>query len=780
MSNPTLTRKLRLFERPWPWMAVSAGGTCAFVVLAVLATSGALDGFGRELRGYTSSGVILGSSAVALTLFALFYSLRKRSLQERLPFGRATMMTWLWLHVAVGALALVAATLHGGYGVISTHFSTGKLVFLVFALLALTGVAWRIVYSAVPKVAAPKIGNYSKSGSEKRAEEQLTEIEKLAAGRSDSLRRLKDWLVETERSGADIAQPTMQLPEEERGLVAELDVLAKSLSRARRRQALQTKYTRILQGFRVIHIPLTILFVPLLALHVVAALELPAKLSNIGGVPIGDLSGFHPSKNCASCHRAHFEQWRNSMHAHAMTSPVTVAQHAQLQAGEYAGLPSPDPKKICINCHGPIGTALTSDVSLPLSRPFYDDDLLNEGVGCATCHQIRGEPPGPGAMGLSASLSIYEPGSTFFGPIADPVGNAYHKSEQTPVFEDGERLCVGCHDVTYDTNSDGKIVKGQDLVLQQLIEEYGRYQKAGGSGTCLGCHMPLVDQLTRAADGASIPFEQDESAPPRAVHDHSFVGVDYPIDEVATNDPQKKAREQLLRSAASLSIEGGSITGGKLTFKARLKNGGSGHNLPTGFAFARQVWLEVIVTDGSGNELLSSGVVEKAGDDLCDASTMDDPGNPVAKHVKGCTKSDPFLVNLQQKLVSKFQIVEDEKTGEKLLDDVGDFKQEQAEKGVETMLQRVRAGVVPRTRPFDKTKMVPLQPLEERRFGYTIPFPGPATRATVTVRLLFRSLAPCLLRELADGDTNDKSLGDLTQNLQIVEMATAEVRLTAQ
>ncbi len=53
-------------------------------------------------RGYTFTGVLLGASSLALCCLAFFYSLRKRGLQERLPFGQGTMTAWLWAHVYFG------------------------------------------------------------------------------------------------------------------------------------------------------------------------------------------------------------------------------------------------------------------------------------------------------------------------------------------------------------------------------------------------------------------------------------------------------------------------------------------------------------------------------------------------------------------------------------------------------------------------------------------------------------------------------------------------------
>lgn len=781
MSAPTLHREPKASERPWPWVAFAAVMAGASVMLVALATSGALESIidksflGRELRGYTGTGLFMGVSSVFFSLLAMTYSLRKRAMQEKFPVARMTMMAWLWAHVALGGLAFVAALLHAGFGLVSFSFTTGKLLLFVFTLLVVSGVVWRVIYAAVPSIAAPRIGNYSMIGNERRAEEQTTEIEKLAAGRSADVRRVKDWLVEAERAPNDVQNAIVNFSPEDRAVLLEIHELAGSRRRALERIELQRTYTRLLQAWRVAHIPLTILFVPILVWHVVAALEIPARLSSVGAVPFPSLSGLHASSECASCHKTIVEQWKHSMHAHALTSPMTVAQNNQLLQQDLGEAPSPDPRQVCTNCHGPVQTAITDDPRLPMQRALYPRELLDEGVGCTTCHHLDREVGTAGTMGLTRSQAFFKAGSTYYGQYDDAVGNAFHRSEASGIWKDGEpeRLCVGCHDVSYDTNGDGKIVKGQDLVLQQVVDEWGRWQKLGGTGTCLTCHMPVVAGATRLADAASIPFEQDNDAPAREVHDHSFVGVDYPIADVAKDDPQKGARERLMREAGRIKIDDATIDKGALSFKVRLTNVGAGHNLPTGFAFARQLWLEVVVKDGAGHTVLSSGVLDDPTRDLCDDATMTDPG-PMAKLVEGCTKSDPFLVNLQQKLVTKFQIVVDEKTGEKQVDDNGEFKIEAADGAVETSIQHLRVAPVPRTRPFDKSKLTTLQPREERKFPYKIDLPD-SSSAKIKVRLMFRSLPPYFLRELAKGQAADEvQLEPLIANLQIMEVDVAE------
>jgi Cytochrome c554 and c-prime len=770
-------RELSALERAWPWLGASALGTAALTTVTWLAVEGHLDGILGErpadhvLRGYTPVGLFLGVAALVLAALAAAYSLRKRPLQEPLQAGRGAMTTWLWLHVAAGILAVAAVLLHAGHGLVSAELSTGKVLAAIFALLTLSGIGWRLAYHVVPPRAARVVGNHSERGSELHAEARALEIEKTAAGGSAELHRLTAWLLADPRAPDEITAAGAALGPAEQGTLVEIARLSESRHRALARRALQARTTRVLQAWRVAHVPLALLAVPAILAHAIFALDLHVLAVGPGDAPLQALSGFHRARECASCHRAIVEQWSGSMHAHAMRSPVTVAQNNQLLAADLGAQSSPDPRHLCVNCHGPVGVAATGRARLPLERSGYDDGLLNEGVGCSACHQWRGAE-GAGIAGLATFQEGLRPGSTCFGAIDDPVGNAFHRSRAANIVKRDGALCKSCHSVQYDTNGDGKIQKGVDLVLQTTTQEYEEYAARGGRPTCAGCHMPVLAGVDRAAEHASLVTEQDTEAPLRQVHDHSFVGVDYAIDEVAARDPQRAAREALLRSAARLEIEpsAAAVKGGELTFVAAITSAGVGHNLPSGFAFARQMWLEVRVTGEGGRLLFASGVLARPSDDLCDAATLDEADNPARPFLVGCKVSDRQLVSFQQKLVDRIDVVR-ESDGSPRLDAQGETRAVAAAGAKETWLQHLTAGAVPRVRPSDGTVLAPIVPDETRRLVYRVPV-GDTRRVGVSVRLLFRSLAPYMIRALGAGQAaGEVPLAPLVENLQVVEMA---------
>lgn len=767
-----ILRTLTPLEKPRPWLLIG-GAACGLMLLWVLLVAVEVipDPYGSDIRGYTLTGIVLGVVVVVLSVVVSAYSLRKRALQERLR-GGGTMMTWLWMHVTLGCVALVATVLHAGTGVFSFNLSTGKLVLLPFLGVMLSGIVWRLVYRDLPAKAAPEIGNYSTAGSSERAAKRLLEIEKLSAGKSEPFRRLGEWVVEALPSQEELWSRAGQLPAEEREAMQRLHELALSRGRALVRASAQQRYTRKLQRWRLLHVPLALSVPALLLVHVVAVLQ-PARALPLGTLP-WDSGLVAPSSDCKDCHAAHYEQWRHSMHNRGLTSPVMVAQFNQIMKEELAELGHPDPKMLCANCHAPLSTALAGyPEELPFRRLGYSDALLDEGVGCVTCHQYRGETePESGRAAFTSILGEYDfSGPTYYGPIADPVANAYHQSKPSELFTDRpDELCVNCHNVVLDLNEDGRIQKGKDLVLQRTTEEYRFYRRQGGKERCFSCHMPVVNE-TRAAEAATLPFEQSTTAPDRVVHDHSFVGVDYPLDTVADDDHHKGQREELLAQAANLeaSIEGEALV-------TTITSIGAGHDLPTGFAFARQMWLEVVFLDATGGVLKASGKLARQSDDLCDANTLDHPVGNMARHVKGCAASDPELVNFQQQIVSRVELARDE-AGEPIKapprEGFDDFVIVASEGSSETAIQRVKGGVVPRRRPSDGQLMLPLQPNQSQSFRYAIP-PG---SARVTVRLLFRNLPPYWLRALAAGQPADEEpqLLPLVDNLLVTEMRKLEI-----
>lgn len=759
------SRQLTRFEEHRTWIKYAGGAAGALLLLMLLISFGAfgwIDSFwfGRNLRGYTFFGLFFGILAVVLAFATFIYTARKRGAEQSIPVKyRSTMMSWLWAHVYLGLLALLSAMIHAGPGLRGGETTTtGDMLFWVFFLLVGSGVAWRLVYHYLPQRVQPEIGNYSEQISLGRAAEALIEIEKLSAGKSDNFQQMKDQL---------LAGQTIHLnaiANEERGDFALVQELTARRQRGLTRRVAQEKATRFLQIWRHLHIPLVAVFLLILLVHIVAVTDAGQKSAR----------NLHPVEDCASCHQAIVEQWQGSMHAHALTSPVTIVQ-TNIAVRTTLADHDLETQMICNNCHGPAAMLMTDQqqATLPVV-PRYGETVeqMNEGVNCVICHQFNGET-GSGAASFFEYQDGIRPGRVYYGSLNDSVGNDFHMGKSLERFETPSQTCESCHNVNVDLNGDGDPTKpGLDLVLQSSYREYEQeYLPNGGEETCVTCHMPLVEGAVRVAESAEIPNQQDYAAPEREVRHHGFVGVDYPLDTVVDFDPQQAEREELLQSAAlmELDTESISIIDDQLIFDILVANNELGHQLPTGFAFARQMWLEVIVSDQDNSIFFESGVLSTNVSDLCDTDTMTDV---LAGFVQDCELADPQLVNFQQKLMSKVEAVFDE-NGNALIDEYGNTLAQASIGAHEVVVQSLDVGAVARIRPFDEQALTRLSPFNDTRtYTYAAPLPFDADEVTIEVRLLFRNLPPYFLRALASMQTaaDGPDLFPMIDNLQIVEM----------
>jgi hypothetical protein len=481
---------------------------------------------------------------------------------------------------------------------------------------------------------------------------------------------------------------------------------------------------------------------------------------------------------CGTCHTTIYQQWTNSMHSHALTSPTVIVQTNQDLALPLSKAPSPDPQKFCINCHGPTFAASATSPEMPPSVPHW-----KEGITCTSCHQFDGTPQkGSGGFagndyGPAFQKGVVQ-GKEMLGAVDSPVANSMHTSNSTgqDFSPNPNQLCANCHEVWIDYDHDGIVEKGLDLALQTTWDEYKEYKTLGGQESCVSCHMPVVAGLTRIADGAAIPSQQSVQAPPRQVHDHSFVGVDFALDTPAQGQATLAARTALMQKAATFFIDRDSVgnSGDGVGFNVFLANSGTGHDLPSGFAFARQMWIEITATDSTGSTVFSSGLLGQPTDDLCDGEILFDRDNPMNRFLQNCDQVDDELVTLQQKLVDLAGFQAD---GSDPFDPAGLTKA--VEIGEETWMQFLHGGVVARQRPFDGTQLVNLKPFEQEEFHYDIPTGNTSGGLHVQARLLFRQLPPYFLRALASGQaaTDVPQISPLISNLETLVMATDELDL---
>ncbi|HMQ28530.1 MAG TPA: hypothetical protein PKA98_21270, partial [Acidimicrobiales bacterium] len=258
-------------------------------------------------------------------------------------------------------------------------------------------------------------------------------------------------------------------------------------------------------------------------------------------------------------------------------------------------------------------------------------------------------------------------------------------------------------------------------------------------------------------------------------------------------------RLALIQSAVTLkvyNVDGDTVAGDQFLADVTVSNNLLGHNFPTGFAFARQFWLEVTAETADGTEVclvdFGIGAESACGSGQIDGQTEDlpqcdplaaadalglDPAEFTNANVEFAFTAedcDPWLANFQKILTDGDQ------------DEDGVF--------VEVPYQTFLGGIVQdRFRIADDLQMRVVNPTRlnadgEDQTELVIPYVfdtsqiADGTEVTVTATMHFRHLPPYFIRALAEaqqdaGDMPESARIDdpdeLIDNLVVQDMVTA-------
>lgn len=195
------------------------------------------------------------------------------------------------------------------------------------------------------------------------------------------------------------------------------------------------------------------------------------------------------SRTCGRCHKEIFQQWQSSMHARstALDDPIHAAVYRS-EVGDPAqeGLTKNGQVPVCLKCHAP---AAARDGKTDLSaRPLYQ-----EGVGCTTCHTIKNFTGQEGPDGqLRYGIDAYEfsdealqgPSGRFLGSDhpENAGGHPFPVHGNSAVLRSNE-ACLGCH------------ARRNNAHQLPVCETGDEIATAKTTGTCLTCHMPVIDGL---------------------------------------------------------------------------------------------------------------------------------------------------------------------------------------------------------------------------------------------------------------------------------------------
>ena len=373
-------------------------------------------------------------------------------------------------------------------------------------------------------------------------------------------------------------------------------------------------------------------------------------------LPEGSNSMFTGSGRCSGCHGHDplgnasiteegedvnvSDDWQPTMMANSAKDPfwkAKVTHEIAINPSHSAEL-----QDKCTSCHAPMGHFPAHFDGAPHYNleMLAEDSLGLDGVSCNACHQQD-----PDSIGQFFSGDLRWVLDTLYGPIGDG-------SEEVPLFAQPmtsfvgyepvysshiseSELCAGCHTlITGTVDLEGEFT-GDDFVEQATYHEWlnSAYsdEESPFHAECQGCHFPRLDEpIVISANYVFLPGRS-----PYGLH-HMVGGNSFMLELMQSNiEPLGITANEndfdpvISRTLNALQGESGFIEMTDLAveqdtafFEIAVTNS-TGHRLPSGYP-SRRLYLEVVATDGDGNTLWQSGVM----DEMYEVSGQNDDFEP--------------------------------------------------------------------------------------------------------------------------------------------------------
>ena len=177
-------------------------------------------------------------------------------------------------------------------------------------------------------------------------------------------------------------------------------------------------------------------------------------------------------------------------------------------------------------------------------------------------------------------------------------------------------VCATCHTLyTHALNASGEATSEfpEQMPYQEWLHSEFRQTQS-----CQSCHMPVVTE--------PVPIASVVGGPRDGVSRHDFRGANFLMlglfnrfrAELGTaarpaelEAAAMRSKAFLQSSSATISLAGARIVGGRMEADVVVRNL-AGHKLPTAYP-SRRTWLHVVVRDGEGRVVFSSGQVQPTG-----------------------------------------------------------------------------------------------------------------------------------------------------------------------
>jgi len=356
----------------------------------------------------------------------------------------------------------------------------------------------------------------------------------------------------------------------------------------------------------------------------------------------------------SGCHREIYDQW--SVSAHRYAAMDTGFQKIQAVMGKQNGAES---TRYCGGCHDPV--SLFSGTKNIFVSDLTQQSGYREGVSCVACHAIQETDVKGNAAYVIAPPERYLL-ELIDAPVARTVSNflirAYPRhhvqSLERTLFKSPE-FCAACHKqfIDKEINKVGWV---------QLQNQYDNWRKSRWNHPrdprrtieCRECHMPLVPSQDPARGD-----ERDYNRSPAdgASRSHRFIAANQFIPDIMHLPgarEQTQLTHQWLRGetrvpeiadkwrdgpAVPIEIVTSDVAkpGQRLDVQTVLTNNKVGHDFPTGPLDLIQSWVELRVTDQSGQVVFESGQRDTSnfispGAVMLKSEPVDQYGNLIDRH----------------------------------------------------------------------------------------------------------------------------------------------------
>jgi len=367
----------------------------------------------------------------------------------------------------------------------------------------------------------------------------------------------------------------------------------------------------------------------------------PSYITTVGDHTKLSVDQWTDPKICGQCHVEQYRGWNGSMHSNSFKDPVFQAEWAlavKATDGKF--------ENHCAGCHSPIGTVtktINFDPTLGKHGGFTAPDIAAQGVTCDVCHTISGTNITKTAVLEHGNASfVMDPGNVKRGPL-DDAQSPYHLTEESDHHKES-KFCGNCHNIFHPVNN---------FPIERTYDEwkYSLYAQKGIQ--CQDCHMVSPEIAAKVADTLTRPQDMDEASLHgfaglggkyrKLVHRHGFTGGNAVITAALGKKDDEKYEDlgrdenvieakKRLQLAAELEAEVVPLSGPLHELRVTVTNKRAGHNLPTSLTEVRQVWLEVVITDNNGKELMRSGTLDEhnelpADTMIFNAKAVDKDGN---------------------------------------------------------------------------------------------------------------------------------------------------------